>query len=482
MHLSSDRLAAIVTALLLLTAACTGAPPPQGEAPQIPWTEPGATGAPAVGEAPSSPRARSAAAADTLPRRATSIARASSSVPPPISGAERKLVEASDRLEEGLAVSNLWSPEEERIGIEPDEIRLCLHAALTLAEAFGGSQQKAVLGIGAYWRWLNDRGGVFGRKVEMAQKDDRYRPETSRAAAEQCKAERPFLFLGAPGYDQTDVIREWNEQPDNRLPYIHWQATLDPTKRYSFSFEPAVEALGRVAGSWVASHHAGRKIGIVWRDSAGFKAQRDEALARLRERDVDVVADISVQYPQPGYTHEILRLKKARADVVMLIANPRLEQDPFIAQALRQEYRPKWFLSIAGNTTINTFGKEAQLEGVSSWPAYTPGLASGPYADEIRRFERAVARYARTPPDDYLWAAWLDMKQIHIALLACGRDCTRDEFVSLMASGRIPTASPNCPLRSSGSTGVVTWAANVFEESSAAGKPIWTNARMCRPA
>src|SRR5207244_11208234 len=112
---------------------------------------------------------------------------------------QKQSAKHSKKIEQQLADVHLFSPSENTIGITKDEIHLCTHAALIFADAFDTKVQD----LNVFWDWVNDHGGVYGRKVTMSYKDDAYQSSQAVQAANQCKAENPFFMLGGTRFDQT---------------------------------------------------------------------------------------------------------------------------------------------------------------------------------------------------------------------------------------------------------------------------------------
>ncbi|MGH9195702.1 MAG: hypothetical protein ACRD1T_08185, partial [Acidimicrobiia bacterium] len=131
-----------------------------------------------------------------------------------------------------------------------------------------------------------------------------------------------------------------------------------------------------------------------------------------------------------------------------------LAQSAMIREANDLQYRPQWMV-FPFNLVTDTLGDDAMkpvLHGISTWPAYSPGDYSGPfadYADEIKRFEAAYAKHRPgVPLTDIHWMTWLAWKSIHYLFDQCGRDCTRNNVVGIMIAKPYDyqLTKPNCPV------------------------------------
>src|SRR3954468_2091390 len=140
----------------------------------------------------------------------------------------------------GTTGTHLFTGKDDTVGISPEKIVFCVHAALTYGSAFHTTPDE----FNVHWQEVNSKGGIYGRQVEVTYENDNYSPTTAVEAARACKAKNPFFLLGGIGFDQIPAVRNYVEKV--HLPYLHHSATIQGTKgqRYSFSASPTVERVG----------------------------------------------------------------------------------------------------------------------------------------------------------------------------------------------------------------------------------------------
>ena len=394
---------------------------------------------------------------------------------------EKQQAERARRLAKGLPDVNLWPDSTARMGFTDDKITLCGHAALTFAEAFDTRPAD----INVYWSWVNDNGGVYGRKVELTIEDDAYRPDNAVQAAERCKAKDPFMLVGGIGFDQIPAVRAWNEQSQNRLLYVHHIARQDLNKRYSFSFYPTVEQMGTFAARWIMAKHANDKLGVLWRQSEAWEPGHTAFKATLDKAGKTLVADLPVQKDQAVYAQQINELKTRGAKTVFVWENA-LAAIELIKQAKNQDYHPTWlvFPFQLMTDTLKEDTLSPPVEGIGAWPAYVPGARGGPfssYDEEIARFEAAQRKYGTAQKgNDILFMTWVAMKQLHQWLLDCGPNCDRNRLVALLISGRHKAVAPNCPFDFTVNGHVGGFFANIFRATNVSGYGAgWIQTNTC---
>jgi ABC-type branched-subunit amino acid transport system substrate-binding protein len=146
----------------------------------------------------------------------------------------------------------------------------------------GGAHDPAAAGALAYFRWLNARGGVFGRRIVYRVLDDRGNLRVVPSLVHRLvQGEAVFAVFGAAGVPGTAVTGFLDSAgvPDvfagsgcscvnvpGQLPGVFGWLLGDVRE-------------GKILGAYVAQHYAGQKVGVLYgpgragRDGlAGFKA------------------------------------------------------------------------------------------------------------------------------------------------------------------------------------------------------------------
>jgi ABC-type branched-subunit amino acid transport system substrate-binding protein len=342
----------------------------------------------------------------------------------------------------------LFSRRDDRTGITDTQITLCLHAYLSLGKALGIDEDA----LNVFWNDLNRRGGVAKRSLRMLYADDRNEPDHAVTAATTCRDRNAFLLVGGPGYDQVPAVREWAERG---MLYLHDTAAASrPGLRYSFAFMATLERLGESFAEVAATQLAGKKVGIIHRDSENWEPALT-AFRRVAEAaGIEIVAEAAVVEKKADYHAEVLRMKDRGAEVVWAWETP-LAAAQIISQARAQAYRPQW-LVLTSNLLAQGLGEQAldpPLIGVSGSPPYSFGDRTGgfaSYAADLAQFEAAYAREGQTQKidgatGDLLFQAWTAFSKITALLQACGRGCTRNALAEVMRRGYATTVV-GCPL------------------------------------
>jgi ABC-type branched-subunit amino acid transport system substrate-binding protein len=383
---------------------------------------------------------------------------------------------------------NLFPPSQDLRGMTDDTINVCGHAPLLLGPVLGTKTEDLLV----YWRWLNDRGGIHGRNVEMTLEDDRYESAGGVPAAQRCQEKDPFFIFGAIGADVTAPVRIWAEH--NRELYFYGFSVKKGSEnlRYSYTATIQAEDISRVLADVALNRFAAKKqkVGLVWRNSSNVEPAAIAFRERIKRGGGKIVADIPVQKSQGNYSQEIIELQSRGAEVVY-IGDDALSQINMMKQGKTQNYNPNW-LVFSFNLQTQTLQEDSltpPLTGANLGPAYSCHRTTGtyaPYASEIKEFEAAYAKYSPNtdlcgPAGDVAFGTWLGFKAMGQLLEACGAGCTRNRLAGIFEAGyRAPATAAGCAVdfskdRHHGGYGVNLMEAVRYPD----GEYTWRNTKRC---
>ena len=381
----------------------------------------------------------------------------------------------------GYTAANLYPASQDRVGITPSALTLCVHAPLIFGPAF----QDSASDFQVYWQWLNGQGGIYGRKVNMIFTDDQYTPSGGVQAAQQCQQSNPFFMAAGVGFDTVPAVRAWAEQ--NHMLYLSSFATENGlySLHYTFQLSPSVEQFGKVAGQYAAATYPG-KFGVVWRNSPNWQGGRDNFEAAVKAKGSKVVADVPVQENQGDYTQAILAMQSAGVQTVLAWVNV-LEFAQLEKQAAAQGYHPRW-ITATFNLVTQTLGSDIDGSkgpaalGLWVTPEYHNGDTTNSWVPEEKVMQAAYAKYdPKHTITDTDWQAWLAFKQLDQMMLDCGSDCTRNKLAGMFLAGYKSLLAPLCAEDFSIGRGRLgSNQFNVMQVTDRAGTPGWKQVATCQ--
>ena len=233
--------------------------------------------------------------------------------------------------------------------------------------------------IGAYFKKVNDEGGVNGRKINYITLDDGYSPpkavEMVRRLVEQDQVALLFQTLGTP--TNSAIHKYMNTQKVPHL-FVATGATKwnDPKNfPWTMGFQPNYQTEGRVYASYILKNFPDAKVGILYQnDDYGkdyLKGMEDGLGAAASKL---IVLKQSYEVTDPTIDSQIINLKNSGANVFFNVTIPK-----FAVQAIKKAHdigwKPTHFLNNV-SSSLATVLKPAGLEA-------SKGLLTALYMKEV---------------------------------------------------------------------------------------------------
>ncbi len=175
-------------------------------------------------------------------------------------------------------------------GISKDAILVGSCSALEGPARFLGTQ--TVLGATAYLHYVNDEGGVHGRKIRLLAFDDSYDPDKALTCFKRMQTEGVFslgFFVGTPTAAKYVPLAE-----EARIPVVGLftgaQLLYEPLKHYVINVRASYydETREQIDGLWEGL--GVRKVGVIYQDDAFGKAVLDGVKLALEKHHANPAA------------------------------------------------------------------------------------------------------------------------------------------------------------------------------------------------
>ncbi len=198
------------------------------------------------------------------------------------------------------------------------ERRLLLGSHLPLSGPASEFSETAK-GAQAFFQYVNDQGGVMGRRLELQVEDDRFLPQEAVRATEKLITEAAPLLFFAPSADQTHLaVRPFLQQlkrPSFWVP-SHREQWTKPVQPDVFALLPSPQVEARVLGQYLLQQ--ARTTVTVWyeddpdyREAAGWLRSLLETSRPLRFVQTS---------PQSTVLQEVEALRDQRPGAVVILA------------------------------------------------------------------------------------------------------------------------------------------------------------------
>jgi ABC-type branched-subunit amino acid transport system substrate-binding protein len=194
----------------------------------------------------------------------------------------------------------------------------------------------------AYFKKINDAGGINGRKVNFISYDDAYSPpkavEQARKLAESDEVLLVFNSLGTPS--NSAIQKYMNSKKVPQL-FVATGATKwnDPKEfPWTMGWQPSYQSETQIYGKYLVKNKPDAKIAVLYQnDDYGkdyLKGLKDGLGAKAASM---IIAEESFETSEPTIDSHIVKLKSTNADVFINIATPK-----FAAQAIKKVAEIGW--------------------------------------------------------------------------------------------------------------------------------------------
>jgi len=252
----------------------------------------------------------------------------------------------------------------------------------------------------AFFKWVNDQGGVGDRKIEFLSYDDGYSPpktvEQVRRLVEQDQVDFLFATLGTP--TNTAIERYCNQ---HKAPQLFVATGADKWGNYkeypwTIGWGPSYRTEAQIYTKYMLQQKPDAKLGILYQND-DFGKDYPLGVRDVLGKDWDkrVVKAITYEATDATIDSQIAELQSSGADVLLAAAISK-----FAAQAIRKvhdlDWKPMFFMTNVATSVgavIRPAGPEKAIGMFST--AYLkdpadPGWDSDP---GIQGFKQFMARY-----------------------------------------------------------------------------------------
>jgi branched-chain amino acid transport system substrate-binding protein len=196
--------------------------------------------------------------------------------------------------------------------------------------------------IGAYFKMVNEQGGINGRKVNWISYDDGYSPpktvEMARKLVEQDQVLFLFQTLGTPS--NTAIHKYMNMKKVPQLHVATGATKWDDPKNFPWTmgWQPNYQTEGRIYAQYILKEKPNAKIAILYQNDDYGKDYLKGFHDGLGDKGkAMIVKEASYEVTDPTVDSQVVQLQGSGADVFFNITTPK-----FAAQAIRKAYDIGW--------------------------------------------------------------------------------------------------------------------------------------------
>jgi len=290
-------------------------------------------------------------------------------------------------------------------------------------------------GSAAYFKMINDEGGINGRKIRYIHRDDAYQPAKTKAIVKELvEKEGTFAFVGGVGTGSGMAVKNYLEQ--NQVPWVgpstgslHF---CYPPAKYLFTVYPTYSDEASILVDYAINTLSKKKIAIIYQNDDYGKGGLIGARLAMKSNGLEFVEVVAVNPVDTDLSSHILKLKEAGADAVITYLLPK-QAAISLGTAMKFDFKPQW---IASSTLSDMPLMIAITKGL--WKDVIFSSISEP-ADKknplMVKYKKAQEKYA---PDEkwttFYYAGFVFAEPLVEGLKRAGKNLTPESFIKAMES------------------------------------------------
>ncbi len=288
-------------------------------------------------------------------------------------------------------------------------------------------------GLEAYFGYVNDRGGVHGRKILTQYYDDGYKPQNAVANTKRL-VERDKVFAIVSSQGTGPVMATVKYLTQNKVPLIFpFQGVpISGQKTIFTSFTPYPNQSELVV-TWLVKVKGFKRIGILYQDDKYGHTFRDPAKKTLAKFGLKLVAAESYKRGTKDLSAQVAKLRKANLDACLLVATPP-PGAAFIKEAHKQGWKDTKIISsgpLTDEKYINLSGGVGEgIWGLSLWP--DPVNSNDPAVVEYREIMEKYGKDRDKTPNRYSLYGYFYAKLFVAGLQRAGKNLTRESYIAAL--------------------------------------------------
>ena len=295
------------------------------------------------------------------------------------------------------------------------------------------SYSKTQIGLMAYFKHINDQGGINGRKFEIVQEDTACAPAKGIAAAKKLVHQDKVFYLHGNSCSGVAMAVKPTVSPTG-IPWIIAHAvnpkiTMPVNEKKSiFHGVPAGPAYGSTMGKFVMSKPGVKRIAMVTHTNDWAKAYCDPAIEVIKASGGEIIETLALERGQTDATAQVLKLKKAKPDFILGCLY-EAETVIFLRDAKKYGVRIP-VMGTAGTDLENTLERLGDPDAVKDYYVLHAFVdkVDGP---KMKKWNDIILKYYPNETITGFSAVSMASGVAAVnALKAAGRDLTRSKFIA----------------------------------------------------
>lgn len=290
------------------------------------------------------------------------------------------------------------------------------------------------LATDAYFKWINELGGIHGRKLKLVIRDDGYMPpRTVAAVKELAERERVFCFVAGLGAAPGMAVKDYIDS--KKMINIGFASgshqLIEPVSHYRFGVYPSFRIDAKMLVKYAVKTLGHTKLAMFYQNDVFGKDGLKSATETSKELGAEIIASVPYELSDNDLSSQALKIKAADAQTVIVWATAK-HAAIFAKEVAKLGYKPQLLASSSVSDPImcKLAGEAWNDTIIANWMPMVSEETEG-----IKVYKEALAKYA---PDltygNFSMAGFILAEPFIEGLRRAGRDLTTESLITALES------------------------------------------------
>jgi branched-chain amino acid transport system substrate-binding protein len=317
----------------------------------------------------------------------------------------------------------------DKTGVTKNTIKIGLFGPIT---GGNGLFAKAVYGVAAIYKDINDKGGINGRKIELIIEDDACDGDKTIAIVKRLVDEQKVFMLHG-GWCSTAVLKAKPEiEKRAAVPYMNIAsasaAISSPVVKNIFQPAPTSKTIGETLVNFAFTKPGVKKFALVTQPDEGPNSKIREARAKLKSMGIEPVADIVMEKGAKEAGAQVKELKAKAPDVVLVSLYPD-EMGALVRDSYKEKFKTTFLATESSSfeDTDKRVGIPEAMRDVYFFHPFTDLMTS----PKLAKFAKIASKhYPDQVLDMFTFQGMPGTLAVAEALKRSGPNLTRERFIA----------------------------------------------------
>jgi branched-chain amino acid transport system substrate-binding protein len=262
----------------------------------------------------------------------------------------------------GLAVNNAEAANGP--GVSDKEVLICSYQPMTGKVS---SYFRMGKGADAWFKHVNDNGGINGRKIKFKMVDDKYEPARTKSIVKRfVERDNCFAIVAPLGSAPTKAVIDYIV--DKKMPLIG--AGTGAAKnvfyksRYVFPLYPPYDKEGTDLVRFTKEVFKAKKIGVIYQNDASGKTHLKGIEVGLKKYGIEMVAAEGYEPKEVDLSSQVIKMKSLNVDALICSCAPEPAAKVYTERAKLGWKAPVVNVFFGKSPKVPELAGEAAVDGV----------------------------------------------------------------------------------------------------------------------